>query len=77
MEGRRSYVGSHKVEATLNDVNYLIRKTPRSKAIVAHVDKLRKYYGEQPVCFRDLSISASEVCDGRSTARQPVGVPRW
>jgi len=64
------------VEKTLNDVNYLIRRTPRSKAIVAHVDKLRQYYGEPPVGFRELGVSAGEVCDGQSTAGQPVGVPR-
>jgi hypothetical protein len=40
---RRYYVGPYRVEKILNDVNYLIRKTTISKAIVSHVDMLRKY----------------------------------
>jgi hypothetical protein len=35
---QRFYTGPCRVEKVLNDVNYVIRRSPRTKAIVAHVD---------------------------------------
>jgi len=40
----RKYTGPFTVEKVLSPVNYLIRRSPRSKPLVTHVDKLRKCY---------------------------------
>ena len=45
------YVGPYRIQAVLNDVNFVIKKSPKSKCIVAHVDKLRTYYGPKPACW--------------------------
>ena len=47
----RYYVGPYRIERVLNDVNFVIRRSPRAKAIVVHIDKLRKFYGERPSCW--------------------------
>ena len=47
----RFYTGPFRVEKLLNDVNYIIKKTPTSKGIVAHVDKLRAFHGPTPACW--------------------------
>ena len=48
----RFYTGPFRIEQRLNDVNFIIKKTPSSKGIVVHVDKLRAYYGPTPACWR-------------------------
>ena len=55
----------------MNDVTYLIRKTPRSKTIVSHIDKLRKYYGEPPACFPETGVSVSGRWDEPQMAMRP------
>ena len=51
----RFYIGPYRVEKALNDVNCVIRKTPRSRPIrpvIVHVGKLRPYYGQPPLCWK-------------------------
>jgi hypothetical protein len=48
---QRFYTGPYRVEKVLNDVNYVIRRSSRTKAIVAHADKLKLYYGPLPACW--------------------------
>jgi hypothetical protein len=48
----RSYTGPFRIESAINDVNFVLRKTPRSRPIITHVDKLRKYYGQPPACWK-------------------------
>lgn len=57
----RYYVGPYKIETALNDVNFVIRKSPRSKAIIAHIDKLRTFYGTVPDCWIDNSINPDNL----------------
>jgi len=47
----RKYTGPFVVEKVLSPVNYLLRRSPRSKPFVSHVDKLRKCFEteSQPV----------------------------
>jgi hypothetical protein len=47
----RYYVGPYRIESVLNDVNFAIRKSPRSKPVIAHIDKPRTYYGTIPDCW--------------------------
>ena len=39
----RFYSGPYRVVRRLNDVNYVIRLTAKSRAIIVHVNKLRPY----------------------------------
>jgi hypothetical protein len=43
--------------AVLNDVNYVLKATPRSKALIAHIDKLRAYNGIIPTSWKNTSAS--------------------
>ena len=45
---QRFYDGPYRVERAVNDVNYVIRRTPRSKPIIVHVDKLKSFFGTPP-----------------------------
>jgi hypothetical protein len=56
----RMYIGPFRVEKVLNDVNYVIRKSPRSKPIIVHVDKLQRYYGPMPACWSSLTSSVTK-----------------
>ena len=48
---RRFCTGPFRVERIVNDVNYVIRRSPRSKPIIVHVDKLKLYHGPAPACW--------------------------
>ena len=55
----RYYTGPFRIEVVLNDVNFVLKKTPRSKPIVAHIDKLRRYFGSTPSCWKSVKMDAS------------------
>lgn len=57
----RFYTGPFMVESALNDVNFILKKTPRSKPIIAHIDKLRPYYGEIPTCWKSVMERSVET----------------
>ena len=44
-------MGRSGLKQVINDVNYVLRKTPKSKPIIAHIDKLRQYFGEVPALW--------------------------
>jgi hypothetical protein len=48
----RFYTGPFRIEEVINDVNYVLRKSPKSRPIIAHIDKLRQFYGEVPTCWK-------------------------
>ena len=45
---RNQTSGPWKVIRKVNEVNYSIQKSPKSKAIIVHVDRMMKYFGEVP-----------------------------
>ena len=47
----RFYTGPFRIVRVLNGANVLIQKSPRGKTIIAHIDKLRPYFGEVPQCW--------------------------
>jgi hypothetical protein len=51
----------------LNAVNYIIAMTPRSRRIVAHVDKLTLWHGDPPKCWENVEQSAIKA--------SPAGTP--
>jgi len=52
-------VGSNKVVRTVNLVNYVIQKIPKSKPFICHIDRLRKFTGDIPRCW--TADTANEV----------------
>jgi hypothetical protein len=38
--------------AALNDVNFALKLSARSKPIVAHIEKLWPFYGSRPQCWQ-------------------------
>ena len=50
---QRFYTGPYRVEKILNDVNYVIRRSLRAKAVIAHADKLKLYNGPLPSCWAE------------------------
>ena len=55
----RYYTGPFRIERVLNDVNFVIRKTPRSKQVIVHIDKLRPYYGPSPSCWEQSATNGT------------------
>ena len=51
----RFYTGPYRITSVLNDVNFVLKKSPRSKAIIAHIDKLRTYFGPVPACWESTT----------------------
>ena len=45
------YTGPYRIQKRLNDVNFVIKKTPKSKSFVVHIDKLRSYTGDTPTSW--------------------------
>ena len=48
----RVYSGVYCVTKVINDVVYVIQKTPQSRPIIVNVDKLKMYCGDIPTCWR-------------------------
>jgi hypothetical protein len=48
---QRHYVGPYLIIRELPPCNFVIQKSAKSKPIVAHVDKLKEYYGEPPTSW--------------------------
>jgi transposase InsO family protein len=44
----------HRVDAVKDAVNYVIRRTPKSKSVVVHVDRLRKCEADTPHCWQKV-----------------------
>ena len=40
----------------MNDVNYSIQKSPKSKVMIVHVDRMVKYFGEVPKCWLESEV---------------------
>jgi transposase InsO family protein len=47
-----NYLGVYKIIKVLNSTNCIIQRTPKSKAFVAHFDKLKPYLGDIPAIWQ-------------------------
>ena len=50
---RNQISGPWKVIRKVNEVNYSIQKSPKSKAVIVHVDRMVKYFGDVPKCWQE------------------------
>lgn len=62
----RFYTGPFKILRAVNDVNYVISKSPKAKSIIVHADKLKLYQGKRPAAWTSLKDDQNLVADGES-----------
>ena len=53
---RNQTSGPCKVIRKVNDVNYSIQKSPKSKVMIVHVDRMVKYFGEVLKCWLENEV---------------------
>ena len=46
-----------------NNFNYVLQRSPRSKAFVTHVDRMSMYEGDPPTCWRHLDLLIEEATE--------------
>ena len=64
-------VGAFKVMKKLNDVNCVIKRSPRAKPIIVHIDRLSPYYGDTPKVWQ---VTAGDVSTTEATIVDPADV---
>lgn len=62
-----NYVGPCLVERRMNAVNYVVKRTPKSKLWVVHVDKLKPFVREWPSIWREFEQEVTELPIERHT----------
>ena len=55
---QRFYTGPYMIQRACGPVNFVLQRSPKAKAFVAHADKLRPYYGRERGQWKE---SAPEV----------------
>jgi hypothetical protein len=71
----RVYIGPYKITAALNDVNFVLKTSPRSKPIVVHIDKLRPFFGSTPQCWLKTNTEFYRSGDGNIQQDNPSDIP--
>jgi len=56
----RPNIGPFRILRRLNDVNFVIAMTPKSRKMVVHIDKLKPWYGEEPQCWAGVSVPTGD-----------------
>ena len=73
--------GPFKITRIINDVNYVIQKTPRAKPVIAHVDRLTLHTGEIPACWKngtaDQDIQQTVVSEPSGPTSTEVGETQY
>ena len=69
--------GPFRIMKKLNDVNYIIQKSPRARPTIVHIDRLTPYYGNSPAIWKaettnraitDVHSDVTVATDKTSTA---------
>jgi hypothetical protein len=71
----RVYIGPYKITAALNDVNFVLKTSPRSKPFVVHIDKLRPFFGSTPQCWLKTNTEFYRSGDGNIQQGNPSDIP--
>jgi len=84
------YQGPARVQKRLNAMNYIVQRTPRSKPLLLHVDKLKLYTGPEPAAWAPIAahavaptdppppaavVASSELPPGTGNDRHELPVP--
>ena len=73
--------GPFKITRKINDVNYVIQKTPRAKPVIAHVDRLTLHTGEIPACWKngtaDQDIQQTVVSEPSGPTSTEIGETQY
>ena len=68
------WLGPYRVMRRLNSTNYVVQKTPRSKAIIVHADRLKPFHGDRPSgVWGGLESTRPRVGESDVSASPPVG----
>jgi hypothetical protein len=71
----RVYIGPYKMTAALNNVNFVLKTSPRSKPIVVHIDKLRPFFGSTHQCWLKTNTAFYRSGDGNIQQYNPSDIP--
>jgi len=53
--------GPYRIQRKLNDVNYIIQRSPQAKPPIVHIDRITKYHGEVPANWKKFVNSEAAV----------------
>ena len=60
--------GPYRIVRRINEVNYVIQRTPRTQPLIAHIDQLTAYTGETPACWVTGQDGAGGAASGSLVA---------
>lgn len=60
--------GPFRVERKLSDILVVLRKTPTSKLFISHIDRLSRYEGEIPACWKSAESPSTAAGQGNIPA---------
>ena len=68
--------GPYRIIRRVNLVNYVIQKTPRSSPFICHIDRLRKFDGDLPPCWTQVTVpgDSQPVSVGDRAPEYPVAM---
>ncbi len=71
--------GPYRIMRSLNLVNFVIQRTPSSKAFIVHIDRMTLFAGEPPKCWRSWtatdSATATTAAESAETPVRAAAVP--
>ena len=67
---QRNYTGPYKIVRTIEPVNFVLRKTPRSAPFVVHMDKIKKCYTPPA---KDWTLGPEGEADQPDATTAPAG----
>ena len=65
----------YRVMRQLNSTNYVVQKSPRSKAIIVHADRLKPFNGDQHGGIWHSSLSAGAAVSDEPVSASPAVRP--
>jgi len=69
--------GPYHVERRVNQVNYVIRRSPRAKPFICHIDRMRKFVGDLPMHSKRMleNIPVQNIHERQRNVPLPENVP--
>jgi len=69
--------GLYRVERRANQVNYVIRRSPKAKPFICHIDRMRKFVGDLPMHWKGTleNIPVQNIPERQRNVPLPENVP--